>query len=381
MQEFVETSMAWVQSHWLELLIALGAGVAIAALLYALRGWGAKLCKEPAGITGWRSILGKAVAKTGSFFIIMTAAKLVIGYAAAPPLVEQTVDFLFTIAAVFQGALWAREVILGFIEMRTSSDEYHGETLATAIGIIRVLVSFTVFAIALVVVLSNLGVDVTGLVAGLGVGGIAIGLAAQGIFADLFAALSIIFDKPFRRGDSIAYDNTFGSIEAIGLKSTRVRAFTGEELIISNRNLLDKEITNNTQRKHRRAKLAIGVIYQTSPEVCARIPGMLKDIVEAHDRIFVRCGFVGFGASSLDFELEFDSDGADFVAFYEGRTAIGIAILDKFNKEGIEIAYPTQTTFTADPDGRMILPYPKVQPVVGVEGTHMTRDEGQQKDG
>ncbi|WP_109807577.1 mechanosensitive ion channel family protein [Sphingosinithalassobacter portus] len=373
-QELAVSSVAWLRGHWLDVVIAFAAAVVIVILLHAVRAWGMKLCKKTPGITGWGSIIGRAVARTGNFFIIMVAAKLVIGYASAPPLLEQTVKFLFTIAAVFQGAVWAREIILGFIEKRTEADNYHGETLSNAIGLIRVLVTVALFSIALIVVLSNLGVNVTGLVAGLGVGGIAIGLAAQGIFADLFAALSIIFDKPFRRGDSVSYDTTSGTIDAIGLKSTRIRAFTGEELIISNRNLLDKEITNNTLRTHRRGALAIGVTYQTAPEVCTKIPEILKEIVEANECDFVRCGFTGFGASSLDFELLFDSQGPDYAQFYARRTAIGIAILSKFNAEGIEIAYPTQTTFTADPDGKMIMPYPQVQPVVGVDGTHMVKD-------
>ncbi|RZI38408.1 mechanosensitive ion channel, partial [Herbaspirillum sp. HC18] len=133
-----------------------------------------------------------------------------------------------TVASVFQAAIWARELILGTIEHRTQSEHYSGEALLSAMGLIRLLVTAVLFAIALVVVLDNLGVNVTGLVAGLGVGGIAIGLAAQGIFGDLFAALAIIFDRPFRRGDKISYGNTSGVIESIGLKSTRIRAFTGE---------------------------------------------------------------------------------------------------------------------------------------------------------
>src|SRR6201999_2371357 len=117
----------------------------------------------------------------------------------------------------------------------------YAPTLGSAVGIIRLLVSIAIFAIALIVVLDNLGVNVTGLIAGLGIGGIAIGLAAQGIFADLFAALSIIFDKPFRRGDSIKWDAVSGAVEAIGLKTTRIRSVNGEEVVISNTNLLSKE--------------------------------------------------------------------------------------------------------------------------------------------
>ena len=359
-------TLDWIGSNWLQLLIAVAVGTAIVLALHAARAFGKRLRDRPGRSGEFGTILGRALSQTNSFFMVMAASKLVVGYAEAPPMLATTVTFLFTVAAVFQAAVWARELILGFVEHRTEASRRHGESLASAMGIIRLLVSFALFAVAAIVVLDNLGVNVTGLVAGLGVGGIAIGLAAQGIFADLFAALSIIFDRPFRKGDSITYDETSGSIEEIGLKSTRIRAFTGEERIIANRNLLDKEILNNTIRNHRRGKFAIGVTYQTEPDVAARIPGILKEIVEAHDRTFIRAGFVGFGASSLDFEVEFDSEGADYAAFYDGRTAIGIDILRRFNAEGIDIAYPTQTNFTAAPDGRLVMPYPPAQ-AVGIE--------------
>ena len=148
--------------------------------------------------------------------------------------------------------------------------------LGSAIGIIRLLITIAIFVIAIVVVLDNLGVNVTGLVAGLGIGGIAIGLAAQGIFADLFAAIAILFDKPFRRGDSIRWDTTSGKVEEIGLKSTRVRSITGEEVVISNKKLLDKELHNMARLNRRRFTQPFGIVYQTSPEVCARIPDMRR---------------------------------------------------------------------------------------------------------
>src|SRR5204862_2749678 len=139
--------------------------------------------------------------------------------------------------------------------------------LGSAVGLIRVLISVAIFIIAVVVVLDNLGVNVTGLIAGLGIGGIAIGLAAQGIFADLFAALAIIFDKPFRRGDSIRWDTTSGTVEQIGLKSTRVRSTTGEEVIISNTNLLGKELHNMQRLKHHRIVHAFGIDDQCPPQL------------------------------------------------------------------------------------------------------------------
>lgn len=363
LQTLWNDSIAWLGSHWLQILIATGIATAIVLILHLLRRWGMKLCEKSAGPAGWGTIFGRAVSKTGNFFIIMVAAKLVSGYANPPEMLGKTINFLFTLAAVFQAALWARELILGAIEKRTESQNYHGEALLSALGLIRLLVTFALFAIALVVVLDNLGVNVTGLVAGLGVGGIAIGLAAQGIFADLFAALAIIFDRPFRRGDKIFYDQTKGTVEAIGLKSTRIRAFSGEERIIANKQLLDKEIQNVTARDHTRASLTIGVAYETPPDVLERIPQMLRDIVEAAGATVARASYEAFNASSIDLVVEFDVPGDAVPASQVARNKIVIGIVRKFAEEGIVIPYPTQTAYTAAPNGTLIYPYPDEQPV------------------
>ena len=334
-------SLIWVGANWLQILIAAGIAAAIVFALMFARRMGRKLCNRPGLAAGWGLVLGRTISKTGNFFIVMVAAKLVEGYAETPPAVTTTITFLFTVAAVFQAAVWARELILGGIEHRMTGQDH--ATLGSAFGLIRLLVTFALFAIALIVVLDNLGVNVTGLVAGLGVGGIAIGLAAQGIFADLFAALAIIFDKPFRQGDSVSYDSSSGTVEAIGLKSTRIRGTNGEQRIIANKKLLEKEIQNNTDRTRRRLKLALGLVYDTSPEACRAVPGMLKELVEGLELTFVRAGFVNFGDSTLDFEVEFESPAPEYQRAYDARHAVGIAILEKFNAEGIEFAFPTQT--------------------------------------
>ncbi|MGY4396741.1 small-conductance mechanosensitive channel [Sphingomonas sp. UYAg733] len=366
-QSLVNVSLVWVQTHWLQIIIAIGVATAIVLALHFARHLGNKLCERSPGTAGWGKVFGQAIGKTGNFFIIMVAAKLVSGYANAPPQISTTINFLFTLSAVFQAAIWAREIILGTIEHRTQSEHYSGEALGSAMGIIRLLVTFALFAIALIVVLDNLGVNVTGLVAGLGVGGIAIGLAAQGIFADLFAALAIIFDRPFRRGDAITYDTSSGTVEAIGLKSTRIRAPTGEERIIANKNLLDKEILNNTQRAYRRVKFTLTLVQWTPIEVMDRLSDMLKEVVEGCGYKFVRAGFLNFGANSYDFDLEFDSETAAFEDFFNARNAVGLAIIRRFNNEDIELAYPTQTAFTAAPQGGMIYPYPTEEPVEPVK--------------
>ena len=356
-QTLLDASYVWFQTHWLQIIIAGAIGTGIFLALHAARALGQRLCHEGPGPGGWGTVFGKAIAKTGNFFIVMVAVKLVEGYAGAPAEVATTINFLFTVAAVFQAAIWAREIILGAVRHRTEAENYSGEALGSAMGIIRLLVTFALFAIALIVVLDNLGVNVTGLVAGLGVGGIAIGLAAQGIFADLFAALAIIFDRPFRRGDVVSYDTSGGTVEAIGLKSTRIRSATGEERIISNKNLLNKEILNNTRREYRRIKFTLGLVQWTPIEQMEALPAMLQEVVEGCGEKFVRAGFMQFGSSSYDFDLEFDSVDAAFARFFEARHKVGLAIIRRFNDEGIELAYPTQTEFTAAPEGGMVLPY------------------------
>ena len=353
----VTESVTWLQTHWVQILIGAAVAAVIIIAAHALRRMGPKLAARSKSGKGWPAVFGRAIERTNNFFIVMLAIRLVTGFAQPPQQVETVTNFLWTIAFVFQAAIWAREIILGAIEHRTRGEHYSGEALLSAMGLIRLLVTFVLFAVALIVVLDNLGVNVTGLVAGLGVGGIAIGLAAQGIFADLFAALAIIFDRPFRRGDVIAYDQSTGTVEEIGLKSTRIRGTNGEQRIISNKNLLDKEITNNTRRDRRRIVFTLGVAYETPVEVLEAIPAMMQAIIEDAGCKFVRAGFTTFNASTLDFGIEFDSPYQDFQHSFDARHKVGLAILRKCNEEGINLPFPIQTAYTAAPDGTLIMPY------------------------
>ena len=358
---FWDASIDWVTEHWFQVLIAMGIGVAIFLALVWLRSIGKKLYKRDVTGDGWYTVLARAIARTTNSFIITASAQIVVAVGDAPSPIVKTVQFLFTIAIVLQGAIWARELILGAIQHRTKAGTERGESLANAMGLIRVFVSFAVFSIALVMILGNLGVNVTGLVAGLGVGGIAIGLAAQSIFADLIAAISIIFDRPFRKGDAITYDKSSGTVELIGMRSTRIRGVNGEQRVIGNKKLLDYEIINNSQRDYRRVIFTLGVVQTTPVDVMNELPHMLKAIVEDHGQKFVRSGFVGFGAQSYDFEVQFDTLSAALQDMYDARHSIGLAIVQRFNDEGIALAYPTQTAITAQEAG-MIVTAPRPDP-------------------
>ncbi|RYD44415.1 MAG: mechanosensitive ion channel [Sphingomonadales bacterium] len=355
LQRYWDMSVAWVNSHWLQIGIAIGAGLLIYFVLSMVRSFALKHAQSAEGEMTLTHIAGRVIHKTKSTVLAIIAIRMVAGYAQPPAVIMQIIQFVFTVAVVLQVAIWAREIVLGLIQRRAA--EGNNETLANAMGIIRLLISIALFAIAAIVILDNMGVNVTGLVAGLGIGGIAIGLAAQGIFSDLFASLSIIFDRPFRVGETIKYDTSTATVERIGLKSTRLRSINGELLVVSNTNLLAKEITNFAHLQRRRVTFPISVIYQTTPTMLRDLPALLEGQVQAAGHEFIRSSFVTFGPSSLDFELLFDVYSSDYDVVVAARTDVAIRLFEAMTEAGYEFAYPTQTTFTAAPDGTMIMPY------------------------
>lgn len=358
-QSVVEWILANREGLMLGALVAAG----IVALMLVMRAVGRAILDRHPDCANGRGVVGAVLAKTKLFFMVASAIEIVINYAPVPERLDHAAGILFIIAAALQGAIWARELIIGVVKSRVGEDT--GEsTLGNAMAIIRVLVSVAVFALALIVILDNLGVNVTTLIAGLGIGGIAIGLAAQGIFSDLFAALAILFDRPFRRGDTINYGGrvdgggTTGTVERIGLKTTRIRSRTGEMVIMANTKLLEQELTNIDEARVHRVWLPFGVAYQTDPDQLERMAELLAPVVVAQSGVrLVRCAISGFGASAIEFHLVYDDRGRDFDTRALNRSAIHIGILRLFAEQGIAFAYPTQTTFTAAPDGTLIMPY------------------------
>jgi small-conductance mechanosensitive channel len=345
---------------WLNLdALALGTAVAfgLVGLMLIARRVGTGIVRSDPTALSWKGVIGRVLARTKVGFMAAAALAIVVSYAEPPAKIGRLVEIAFIIAFALQAAIWARELILGLIGSRVG--ERPGEsTLGNAMGVIRVLVSVAVFAIAVIVILDNLGVNVTALVAGLGIGGIAIGLAAQGIFSDLFAALAILFDKPFRRGDVIRFDTTTGTVEKIGLKTTRLTSLTGEQVIMANTKLLEREIRNLAGGDERRESLRFTLPFHTSADKLAQVEGIARAIVEAQPRCrLVRCLPIAFGPSGLDHELQFSHEGLDNEALFEKRAAIILGLIKRFADTGLAFAYPTQTTFTAGPDGSLVMPY------------------------
>lgn len=367
-----DSSLQWADDNWLKIAIAAGAAILIFGLLSLLLNLILKRADKIAGQYAITDIASRVIRKTQSLILALIAVRMVAGYADPPAAIMHMIHTIFTIAIIWQAAIWAREIILGLIQRRASDGQ--NETLANAMGIIRLMISVALFGIAAIMILDNLGVNVTGLIAGLGIGGIAIGLAAQGIFSDLFASLSIIFDRPFRVGETIKYDQSTATVERIGLKSTRLRSVNGELLVISNTNLLAKEITNFANLQRRRVSFTIGVIYQTSPDMLRALPALLEKQVRDAGQEYIRSSFIGFGPSSLDFELIFDVFSEDYDVVANARTAIAIGLFESLTSMGYDFAYPTQTTFTAAPDGTAIMPYPDSLPLVYAAPASPKRD-------
>jgi small-conductance mechanosensitive channel len=338
----LDSALAWVQLHGGELLVAIAAGALIYLTLRLVRRWVRARAAAQPNADGVGATILRTLARTRHFFLIIAAARLVTGYATAPALIDQTVRFLFILAFAVQVAIWGKEVVMSLVRQRAQDGS--SETLANAQSLINVLVSITLFIIAAIVVLDNVGVNVTGLIAGLGIGGIAIGLAAKGIFEDLFAAIAIIFDRPFRNGDGIKFDQTTATVERIGLKTTRLRALTGEEVIISNTQLLSKQISNFARLSRRRMALPVGIDYATPIEALHQVPAIAADVVAASGASFVRCGVTGFGAAAIDFDIQFDIESEDYAEVFATRHAIALGLLAAFASAGVTVARPPAAT-------------------------------------
>src|SRR3954452_18257605 len=325
----------WFEANREGLLIGLIVAVVIVALMLVLRELGRRaLERDPEG-SSWRSLIGRVFARTNSAFMILAAAEVVSSFAGLPHKVGRLLDILFVIAFALQGAVWGRELVLGMIGHRVARENGAG-SLGNAMAIIRVLISVALFAIAGVLILANLGVNVTALVAGLGIGGIGIGLAAQGIFSDLFAALSILFDKPFKKGDVIRYDSSTGTVERIGLKTTRLRSMTGEQLIMANTKLLEREIHNLALASRRRMTLYFAVAADT-PELTRIVPVAADAVAAGNGCKPVRCAAAGVGSDAVAFELVYDDKALDSGRLAENRSAILLDLIERLRGSNIKI--------------------------------------------
>ena len=250
------------------------------------------------------------------------------------------------IALILQGGLWASQLLQYWLKRAMERRRKEDPGSVAALNVSSWVGRLIVWSVVLLLILDNLGINITALVAGLGVGGIAVALAVQNILGDLFASLSIVLDKPFAVGDFIIIDDYLGSVENVGLKTTRLRSLSGEQLVMSNADLLSSRIRNYGRMYERRIVFNLGVTYQTPRDKLKKIPGIIRQAVEGQDKTrFDRSHFKGYGDFALDFETVYYVLEPDYNVYMDIQQAVNLAIHERFEQETIEFAYPTQTVF------------------------------------
>jgi small-conductance mechanosensitive channel len=252
------------------------------------------------------------------------------------------------LAALLQVALWATVGIETWVSRERRRRLAQDAAAATLVGALNFILRLVLWVFIVLLALDNLGVNVTALVAGLGVGGIAVALALQNVLGDILASLSIAADKPFVLGDTIQVDSFVGTVEDVGWKTTRLRSLSGEQLIFANSDLLKSRIRNHARMADRRVVLAFGVDYKTTADQLEKIPRLLRAIVEAQPAArFDRAHFKGFGQSSLDLEAVFFLTDPDYKLFMDAQQSILLALMRALEREGIRLAQPDRTLWIA----------------------------------
>jgi small-conductance mechanosensitive channel len=284
------------------------------------------------------------------FFLLTIGIYIALAWLPLSPEWISHARHVLMVPLLLQVLVWGNHVI-AYIAQRYGrrTDDATARTTAS-VTVISVSAKIALYTIVILVALDNLGIDITALVAGLGIGGIAVALAVQNILGDLLSSMTILFDKPFVVGDFIIVDTLMGTVEHVGLKTTRIRSLSGEQLIFSNSDLLGSRIRNYKRMSERRVLFTLGVVYQTSAEQLAAIPGMIRAVVESQEHTrFGRVHFKAFGDFSLQFEVVYFMLVPDYDTYMDIQQTINLALFSQFADAGIEFAYPTQTVFLEKP--------------------------------
>jgi small-conductance mechanosensitive channel len=302
--------------------------------------------------TQWDDVIAEAINKTRALFLFVTGIFIASQFLQLPGRTQSIIHNLFIITLLIQAGIWLGVITISTLEQHRQRALKKNPAAATTINALGFLSRILIWSVVLLVALDNLGIDVTALVAGLGIGGVAVALSVQNILGDLFASLSIILDKPFVIGDFLIIDDYMGSVEYVGLKTTRVRSLSGEQLIFSNSDLLKSRIRNYGRMFERRVVFSIGVTYDTPREKLKRIPGIIREAIEAEDNTrFDRSHFMNYGDYSLHFETVYYVLSADYNSYMDIQQSIYFTIHEAFEQQGIEFAYPTQTLFVTQAAG------------------------------
>ena len=333
-------------------LWALAAGVAVAGylvlriVLTVVRSRISKLAARTQ--TQWDDVVVMALGKTKALFLMILTISAGSSLLELPSRVRSAIEGISILALVIQGGIWVSAAFTAWLSAYTRKEMETDRRAATTLSALGFVVKLVLWSVIVLVALDNVGVDISTLVAGLGIGGVAVALATQNVLGDLFASLSILLDKPFVLGDFIIVDQHLGSVEKIGLKTTRIRSLWGEQVIFSNNDLLKSRLRNFGRMLERRVVFGVGVTYQTPRAKLARIPGILREAVEAQKQVrFDRSHLKEYGDFSIKFEVVFYVLAPEYNLYMDIQQAVYLRIHEVFEQEGIEFAYPTQTLYLA----------------------------------
>ena len=285
--------------------------------------------------------LHNAVSGTKLWLLVFPVVYFATRILAIPPFADKAIGNLMVVAVFVQLGLWISGLAQFWISGFRRIDD---PGVATSMRMMMVLIQVVVWSAIFLLILDGLGFNVTTLLAGLGIGGVAVAFALQAILGDLFASISIVIDKPFVVGDFITVDLVTGTVERVGLKTTRVRSVSGEQVILSNSDLLKSRVRNFQRMTERRQTFGFGVLYETPVDKVALIPNMVREIIESLEKTrFDRAHFKSFGESSLDFEVVWWMLQPELPAAMDIQEQINLRLMQRFAEEGIGFAYPTQT--------------------------------------
>jgi small-conductance mechanosensitive channel len=290
----------------------------------------------------------QVLSRTTLLFLLVLTPFLGAQYLTKGPAAERILGSALTIALFWQAGVWAAEATAAWLDRKRRRSMATDRAAVGSIGIIGFILNVVIWALVLLLTLDNLGVDITALVAGLGIGGIAVALAVQNVLGDLFASLSITLDRPFVVGDFLAVGDFLGSVEYIGIKSTRLRSLSGEQIIMSNSDLLSSRVRNYGRMSERRVVFATRITYETSIDLIERVPVLIREIVESQqDTRFDRSHFAQHAPASLDFETVYYVLSADFNRYMDIQQAINLRLHRELDRLGVKFAYPTQRLLIA----------------------------------
>lgn len=294
----------------------------------------------------WDNVAAELINKTKPVFLLTIALYLGSLTLSLPESVTNIISKFVGVVILIQLAILGTYIISFWVNREKEEKIQLDAAAATTLTAVGFVVRIILWSIIILIALDNLGVDITALVAGLGISGVAVALAVQNILGDLFASFSIVLDKPFVIGDFIIVDEYLGTVEHVGLKTTRVRSLSGEQLVFSNADLLGSRVRNYKRMYERRVVFSIGVVYQTPYEKLKEIPTIIQKIIEAQEQArFDRAHFKEYGPYSLNFEVVYWVDNPDYNVYMNIQQAINLAIFERFEEEDIEFAYPTQSLY------------------------------------